>query len=121
MGKKIRLAIVGSRSFTDYNFLVEEIRKGFGKYKIECVVSGGATGADTLGARFANENGIPLVEYKPEWDKYGKKAGSMRNVDIINNCTHCIAFWDGKSHGTKFDIKLCKEMGKPCKVVLFGK
>lgn len=119
MEKKIliKLAVVGSRSFTDYGLLAGEIENTYKEFEIECIISGGARGADTLGAQFAKEKGIPLVELKPEWEKYGKKAGFIRNIDVINECTHCIAFWDGESHGTKHDIDLCDQRGKPCKVV----
>lgn len=120
MSEKIRLAIVGSRSFNNYNLLKESIDTNYGDCEIECIVSGGARGADRLGAKYASDNGIELIEHKPEWDKYGKKAGFIRNRYIISDCTHCIAFWDGESHGTKHDIDLCEEMGKPCTVVLFG-
>ena len=119
MVKKIKLAIVGSRSFNDYEKLVAEIEDEYGECEIETIISGGAKGADSLGACFAKENAIPLVEHKAEWDKYGKSAGFRRNRTIISECTHCIAFWDGESHGTKHDIDLCKEMDKPCKVVMF--
>jgi len=119
MKKKIKLAIVGSRTFDDYSLLENKIKEEYGDFDIELIVSGGAKGADTLGARFAEENDIPLVEFKPDWKKYGRKAGFLRNVDIINECTHCIAFWDGDSHGTKHDIDLCEKQGKPCRVVIF--
>lgn len=119
MRKKIRLAIVGSRSFGDYELLLRKIAEIYGEYEIECVVSGGAIGADSLGARYAAENGIPLVEHKPDWGRYGKAAGFIRNRYIIEDCTHCIAFWDGKSRGTKNDIDLCDEIGRPCEVVVF--
>ena len=41
----------------------------------------------------------------------------MEKNNVINECTHCIAFWDGESRGTKHDIELCDKRGKPCKVV----
>lgn len=119
MRKKVKLAIVGSRSFNDYGLMIEKIMEKYGDCEIECVISGGAKGADRLGARFANENNIALIEHKPDWERYGKSAGFIRNRYIIEDCTHCIAFWDGESHGTKNDIDLCQETGKPCDVIIF--
>lgn len=116
---KIKLAIVGSRTFGDYHLLKKSIEKLYGEFEIEEIISGGARGADLLGARYARENKIPLKEHRPDWDKHGKSAGFIRNKLIIRDCTHCIVFWDGISHGAKHDIDLCKEMKKPCEVVYF--
>jgi hypothetical protein len=119
MKTKIRLAVVGSRSFTDRGLLCETMKKILAKYDIEAIVTGGAKGADSLGANYAMENNIPLVVHKPDWGRYGKSAGFVRNHDIIKDCTHCVAFWDGESRGTKHDIELCKKLGKPFRVVRF--
>ena len=86
---------------------------------ILCIISGGARGADALGERFAKEHDIECVVYRADWNKYGKRAGFIRNHDIINACTHCVAFWDGESRGTKHDIDLCREQGKECIVARF--
>ena len=119
MDDKIKLAIVGSRTFNDYNKLSESIRQNFDVNNIECIVSGGARGADSLGAQFARDNNIELVEHKADWKKFGKSAGFIRNHDIIKSCTDCIAFWDGQSHGTKHDIELCEQYEKKCVIILF--
>lgn len=118
----MKAAIVGSRTFDDYNALVEFIDETIDKYNLEdvdLVVSGAAKGADALGAKFAKDNGIDLLEFPAEWKKYGKSAGFRRNVTIIENCDICFAFWDGESHGTQHDLQLCKEMNKPCYVYNF--
>jgi hypothetical protein len=68
------------------------------------LVSGGAKGADTLGERYAKEHNIETKIFLPDWEKYGKKAGFLRNTDIINEAELIIAFWDGQSKGTKDSI-----------------
>lgn len=110
----MKVAIVGSRTFNDYNKLQEFINGVCEKENIviDTIVSGGAIGADRLGERYAKEHGIPTVVFLAEWNKYGKRAGIIRNVQIIDNCDVCIAFWDGESHGTKHDIELCEKMNK---------
>ena len=80
----MKLAVVGSRNFNNYELLKEKINEN--KWDIEAIVSGGARGADSLGARYAQENNIPLIEFTPDWKKHGKSAGFKRNVDIINEC-----------------------------------
>jgi len=115
----MKLAIVGSRTFNDYNKLCEFISQNFDINSITHIVSGGARGADALGERFAADYGKELIVFKADWDKYGKRAGFIRNVDIINECDQCVAFWDGESHGTKHDIELCEKQGKICKICGF--
>lgn len=89
------------------------------KYEIVSIVSGGAKGADTMGERYADKFGLDKLIFYPDWNKYGKRAGFLRNIDIIKNCDVCVAFWDGESHGTKHDIDLCKEYNKTCYIVNF--
>ena len=110
----MKVAIVGSRTFNDYDKLQEFINGVCEKENIviDTIVSGGAIGADRLGERYAKENGIPTVVFFAEWNKYGKRAGIIRNVQIIENSDVCFAFWDGESHGSKHDIELCEKMKK---------
>ena len=68
---------------------------------------------------YTNENNIPIILFKPNWKKYGRAAGLRRNESIIESCDYCLAFWDGKSKGTKFSIDLCKKLKKPIKLVNF--
>jgi len=108
-----KLAIVGSRSITDRNF----VRRILNYYKFIFgnpikVISGGAKGIDTIGEEWANSLDIETQIFLPDWDKYGKSAGFIRNEDIIKNCDVCLAIWDGESNGTKNDFDLCEKYNK---------
>ena len=113
----IILAIIGSREFNDYELLKCEILKFVDITNISKIISGGANGADKLGERFALEYDIEKLIFKPDWNKYGKSAGIIRNGDIINNSTHVIAFWKNNSPGTKNSIDRAKTNKKILKVV----
>ena len=119
--RKVKIAIVGSRTFNDYSVLQGFIRNKCNEHFLTpvAVVSGGAKGADALGARYANDYQLPLILHKPDWKRYGKAAGFIRNKDIIKDCDVCFAFWDGQSRGTADDINICKQMGKPCYICKF--
>ena len=117
----MRLAIIGSRSFNDYERLKSVI---FDLFRHECfrfnsIVSGGASGADSLGAKFAKENGVSLKEYLPEWDKYGKSAAFKRNRTIIENSDCVLCFWNGISRGTEDSIRIARELKKMTVIVYF--
>ena len=100
----MKIAIVGSRSFNDYNYLEEEINK---YNDITTLISGGARGADLLAENYATLNCVPIVVHKANWKKYGKSAGFIRNELIIKSADLVLAFWDGISKGTAHSIKLC--------------
>jgi len=112
-----KLAVIGSRSFNDWSLLNSTLLPY--KSKIEVIISGGAKGADTLAEEWAIANNIEVLKYIPDWDIHGKKAGFIRNEDIIKNCNACIAFWDGKSRGTNHSLDLCSKYNKPWKVIYF--
>lgn len=119
MKEKIKLAIVGSRTFADKEIFDKCMSTIMEKYDVIEIISGGAKGADTFGEQYATENNIPKKIYKPDWEKYGKKAGFLRNHTIIKACDVCLALWDGNSNGTRHDINLCKEYDKTCFVYNF--
>ncbi len=111
-----RVLIAGGRGFSDYALLCKRVEKCIAGIDghIE-FVSGGAKGADSLGERFAIEHGFPVVVMKADWKKYGKAAGIVRNRQMLEYiCLEdpiVVAFWDGKSHGTKNTIDTASKMG----------
>ena len=108
----MRVAVIGSRNLTVQN-LGEYLPEGTSE-----IVSGGARGVDTSASEYAKACGIKLTEFLPEYDKYGKSAPLNRNITIIENSDLVLAFWDGKSRGTKFVIDYCKSCGVPIKIFL---
>ena len=120
----MKIAIVGSRTFEDYNAMCSFIEEKLATMEftsIDAVVSGGARGADTLAERYAREQRLQMILFPAEWKKYGRRAGFIRNVDIIRESDICFAFWDGSSKGTAHTIQLCEELNKPYFVYYFKK
>ena len=93
----MNIAIVGGRDFSDYTLLKESLLAYISIYGVpDNIVSGGAKGADTLATQFATEMGIPLLVFKPDYQKYGRGATLVRNTQIIENAEVVFAFWDGE-------------------------
>jgi hypothetical protein len=125
----MKLAIVGTRSFTDYEKFKEIVERFFyhalyehyipKEHRIEKIISGGARGTDSLAARFAEEKQVELVEYLPDWEKFGKSAGCIRNQFIIKEADFVLAFWTGakRGSGTYHDIVLAKKYRKPTLII----
>ena len=108
----MKCAIIGSRNLTINNlkpYLPENITE---------IISGGAIGIDACAKKYAISNNIKYKEFLPEYQLYGRSAPIKRNIQIIEYCDYVIAFWDGKSRGTKFVIDNCKKFNKDCKVYL---
>ena len=125
--KELRIIIAGSRDFNDYELLkksaIEIITKKTMLPDLTRIISGGARGADTLGERFANEMGLEISRFIPDWDGLGKRAGYARNAEMAKfavedgNYGVLIAFWDGQSRGTKHMIDLANKYGLEVHVV----
>jgi len=125
----MKLAIVGSRTFNDYDLFEYWIgyfggdiivgSRTFNDCDLEELVSGGAKGADSLAEEYAKLWGCPIRIFRPDWDKFGKQAGFIRNQQIVDNCDMVLAFWDGKSRGTKDTIDKARKAKKPTFIVYF--
>jgi hypothetical protein len=111
----MKIAIIGSRVFNDYELLCNHLEEY--KSKVTLVVSGKANGADYLGEKWAIDNNIQTLIFPADWKTHGKRAGLIRNQDIIKNCDGVVAFWDGISKGTSHSLSLATKYSKPIKIV----
>ena len=59
-----------------------------------------------------------MTEILPDYARYSRGAPLVRNKEIVALADLVIAFWDGKSKGTRFVIAYCEKLQRPCKVVL---
>ncbi len=131
-----KVIIAGGRDFDNYEKLVEFCNKVLiNKNDIE-VVCGMAGGADLLGKRYAIEKGLKVNEFPADWNnidvepcviktnkngnKYNTLAGHNRNKLMAENAEALMAFFDGKSKGTKNMIDLATEKGLKIKVFRYN-
>ena len=113
----MRVIIAGGRDFSDYERLSERALHLLSAQDQVTIVCGEARGADSLGKRLAYEKGWEVLSFPADWDKYGKAAGYKRNEEMARNADALIAFWDGKSRGTKHMIDLAKKYGLQTRIV----
>lgn len=109
-----KVAIVGSRNFRPLDKVREYVRL---LPSYTTIVSGGARGVDSAAEMEARVQGMEVIVFLPDWNKHGKKAGFLRNIDIVNAADRVVAFWDGESKGTQHSINLAKKAGKPVEVI----
>lgn len=98
----MKIIIAGSRTINDYQKLERVIwrLRNFENWEITEIISGGARGVDQMGERWARENNVPVKKFIPNWDKHGKSAGILRNIEMAKYSDALIALWDGESRGT---------------------
>lgn len=101
--------VTGGRDYTDY----EKIKYTLASIceKGDTIVHGGCRCCDALCGKAAKELGLKVEVHKANWEKYGKGAGVIRNMEMSNTCDRLIAFPGGR--GTKNAIKCAKECGIP--------
>lgn len=121
----MKIAVVGSRNFKDKNFVIHTLRNEYRQFYEGTIISGGARGVDTWAIDIVNEinneiegGRLQIKIFIPDWDKYGKKAGFLRNALIIDEADKVIAFWDGYSKGTKHSIDLAIDAKKPINIYI---
>ncbi|MBC5744708.1 DUF2493 domain-containing protein [Lachnospiraceae bacterium MD308] len=130
--KELRVIIAGSRDFDDFQKLMNSCNDILSKItdqhnnldKIR-IISGTARGADWLGEQYAKNAGYEVSRFPADWDGLGKRAGYVRNAEMAKyamadgNYGILIAFWDGKSKGTKHMIDLAEKNGLEVHIVRF--
>lgn len=112
----MKVLICGSRGISDPAVVSQAIEES--GLRPTQIISGGARGVDRLAAGYAAAKGIEFVEYPAEWDKYGKRAGFLRNYVMVGAADAVIAVWDGSSPGTKHSIEYARSRGKQVFVYL---
>lgn len=108
----MRVAIIGSRSIQ-----VKDLTP-YLPADTTAIVSGGAKGVDACARAYALAHGLPLMEFLPDYRRYGKAAPLKRNQQIIDHADYVVALWDGRSRGTQYTIELCLRQGVPIRVFM---
>jgi len=102
----VKLGVTGGRSYMNK----EHIREVLERIKFDTLIVGDATGADALAHAWAVENNKNIVRFSAEWGVYGKRAGPMRNAQIVEACDVLLAFPGGR--GTANCVAQACQKGK---------
>ena len=104
----IKILACGSRYYGDY----QRVYNFLSAFDDAVVIAGACRGADTLAVRAAKALGFTYREYPANWALYGKRAGVLRNQEMIDleSPDLVVAFHPDidSSKGTKDMIKRSK-------------
>lgn len=78
---------------------IKDIFSFYGRQDIITPVHGGAIGFDTQVDKVAKKLGLKPKVYRPDWDRYGKSAGYVRNKTIVDSSNVFVVLWDERTYG----------------------
>lgn len=118
-----RILVCGSRTFDAPRVVASELAFVSRFYDGNImIIQGEAKGADRLAREWAEAVGKPFESYPADWNTYGKRAGFLRNTQMLEEGKpdRLVAFVDkplAESKGTKMMVDIARTGGVPCRVV----
>lgn len=110
----MRYLICGDRNWSDYEAVwavVESLPDD------SVVIEGAARGADSMAALAASERGLTLDIYPADWDRHGRAAGPVRNMQMLNSGKPDVVIWFhnnlAASKGTRHMVNAARAAGIP--------
>lgn len=97
----LKVIVSGGRDFSDVDFVFEYLDKFYEEKNgnIELIL-GGASGVDSFAEQWAKERGVLYDVFHANWRVYGKKAGPIRNEQMLNENPDLVIIFPG-GKGTK--------------------
>lgn len=110
----MKILVCGSRGhdeWTAFEYLKSKYA-GHARAGNLTIIEGGARGGDRAAQDYARHVGAKLVTVKPDWELHGKRAGFLRNIEMLEmRPDKVVAFWDGESKGTLHTITEAAKRG----------
>jgi len=109
----MKVIICGTRSDEQLsdNLIYDAIKKS--GFDVTEVVEGGADGVDLAAWMHAIENGMATTRFDALWNKYGTRAGPIRNQQMVDYADALIAIPDKASVGTWDAVRKAESKGIP--------
>ena len=118
----IRLIIAGGRDFNDFDLMIDSLGTFLPDVDLTQLVllCGEARGADIMGKNIMLQfPDVTIESYPADWNTYPRAAGMIRNTQMAENATHLLAFWDGKSSGTRHMITTAQRMNLITQIIKY--
>lgn len=106
----ISVLVCGGRDYNDTHYFLAVMNRLHEKRVVTTVIQGGARGADCMAVAWALFNEIPVIECKADWKKHGKKAGPIRNAEMLKHDPDLVIAFPG-GRGTSDMLKQAQKAG----------
>ena len=107
----MKLLIVGSRSIVDFDLTP------YVPAEVELIISGGASGVDSLAEAYADAHRISKLILRPNYRRFGRGAPIRRNREMVELSDEVLVIWDGASRGTAETVRYARSKGKPIRLI----
>lgn len=115
----MKILICGSRKDFNKDDAIELLADILMEIPLEDeIIHGGAMGIDMYANGFFKARCQNVKTYRPDYAKYGKEAPLIRDKEMVDKSDKVIAFWNGKSTGTKYTIDYARKKGKPVDIYI---
>ena len=106
-----KVLVCGGRDFSDKKLMDGAMSELDNAVRISEVIHGGASGADSMAGRWAEQHNIPVTVFKADWSRYGKSAGPRRNEKMLyeGKPDFVLAFPGGR--GTAHMVSIAEKAG----------
>jgi predicted Rossmann fold nucleotide-binding protein DprA/Smf involved in DNA uptake len=106
----LRIAIVGSRHFSEPERVTDYVKSLPPRASI---ITGSASGVDAAATKAARDKGISIQVMPASFDEMADATKSAaRNQRLVDACDVLVAFWDGSSKGTRTTVERALDSGK---------
>lgn len=113
----MKVLVCGDREWRNIAVIRRELKK---LPQDTIIIHGAARGADTIGANVAYELGMRTVSFPADWKSFGKAAGVLRNIEMLDEKPDLVlAFHNdlNKSKGTAHTVSNAQKRGMTVKVI----
>ncbi len=110
---QMKVLICGDRNWKKKSTIYRVL---YGFPKDTLIINGGCVGADILSSQIARQLKLEVQEFHAEWDTYGKKAGPIRNEQMLKENPDIIIAFHSHIHsskGTLHMMTIAKKAGIP--------
>ena len=108
----MKILIAGSRSIKEFDLSV------YIPKETELIISGGASGVDSIAEEYADKHRISKLIMYPKYEIYGRAAPLKRNEMMVDVADEVLIIWDGKSRGTKHTADYAEKKNKKVNLII---
>lgn len=105
------ITVSGSRDFPDRDRVFAALDAFKAEYPFDRMFAGGTRGVDRFAEEWALLHQVPCTVVPAQWDTFGKRAGHMRNIRMLEQSDALLAIFDVLTAGTKHAVTHAFRMG----------